>query len=111
MVELRKQVAGEGRVYWWSPRRKEIEMSGRFDRARQPVGVWWTQADLDRCEHGRHSIDSCFDCPGGMSSGNAFLMSLTPWTRTVDGIRQVRIGTMVRGEPIWVEPTRKRVGE
>jgi hypothetical protein len=27
-------------------------------------------ADMDRCEHGRHSTDSCFDCPGGKSSGN-----------------------------------------
>jgi hypothetical protein len=25
---------------------------------------------LDRCEHGRHMIDSCFNCPGGRSSGN-----------------------------------------
>lgn len=26
--------------------------------------------DLDRCEHGRHSVDSCLMCPGGKSVGN-----------------------------------------
>ena len=26
--------------------------------------------DLDRCGHGRHSTDSCLDCPGGQSLGN-----------------------------------------
>jgi hypothetical protein len=26
--------------------------------------------DLDRCRHGRHEGDSCFDCPGGYSMGN-----------------------------------------
>lgn len=44
--------------------------------------------DLDRCVHGRHSADSCFDCPGGKSAGNQFLMN------------GQRIGTTVRGEPI-----------
>lgn len=28
-------------------------------------------SDLDRCEHGRHRADPCFDCPGGWSAGNA----------------------------------------
>jgi hypothetical protein len=27
-------------------------------------------SDLDRCEHGRHSTDSCFSCPDGKSTGN-----------------------------------------
>lgn len=27
-------------------------------------------SDLDRCEHGRHRIDSCLSCPGGWSAGN-----------------------------------------
>lgn len=78
--------------------------------ATQPDGVRWTMADLDRCEHGRHSIDSCSGCPGEVSSGNVFLSGQT-WTRTVEGVRQVRIGTMIRGEPIWVAPDRRRVGE
>lgn len=69
--------------------------------------VRWSPDDLDRCEHGRHSIDSCFDCPGGKSSGNLFLARVAfPWQqpqyREVDGRIEVRIGTMVRGEPIWV---------
>jgi len=29
--------------------------------------------DLDRCEHGRHAADSCFNCPGGQSAGNPHL--------------------------------------
>lgn len=29
--------------------------------------------DLDRCEHGRHAADSCFNCPGGHSAGNPHL--------------------------------------
>lgn len=70
----------------------------------------WSPADLDRCEHGRHSIDSCGDCPGGKSSGNPFLLDGIPdardhrprHVRTVDGCTEVRIGTKVRGEPIWV---------
>jgi hypothetical protein len=64
---------------------------------------------LDRCEHGRHSIDSCFDCPGGQSHGNPFLFTEIPPNnafpenvRYEGGRVEVRIGTMVRGEPIWV---------
>lgn len=30
-------------------------------------------ADLDRCMHGRHRADSCFDCPDGRSAGNHHL--------------------------------------
>jgi hypothetical protein len=78
--------------------------------------VRWSPADLDRCEHGRHSIDSCFDCPGGQSHGNPFLLSAHSGhlaiqlndsqseirVRQTEGGRfEVRIGTMVRGEPIW----------
>jgi hypothetical protein len=29
--------------------------------------------DLDRCEHGRHSVDPCLACPGGRSTGNLLL--------------------------------------
>ena len=29
-------------------------------------------ADLDRCQHGRHSIDSCLSCPDGQSAGNPY---------------------------------------
>lgn len=45
---------------------------------------------LDRCKHGRHAADSCFDCPGGQSSGNLFA---PPGTR---------IGTDLYGRPIVV---------
>lgn len=69
-----------------------------------PDAVRWTWRDLDRCEHGRHSIDSCGDCPGGQSRGNRFLLS-ADWRerfRYREGRAEVRIGTMVHGEPIWV---------
>ena len=71
----------------------------------------WSPADLDRCEHGRHSIDSCFDC--GDSPMNLFLMKPSHYpidqrVRIVDGQWQIRIGTMVRGEPIWVVATDRR---
>lgn len=46
--------------------------------------------DLDRCEHGRHSIDHCLMCPGGQSTGN---LCLTPGTL---------IGHTVHGLPIVV---------
>lgn len=29
--------------------------------------------DLDRCQHGRHSADPCFSCPGGQSTGNLLI--------------------------------------
>lgn len=44
--------------------------------------------DLDRCEHGRKSIDNCFSCPGGWSTGNLFIAN------------GQRIGTSLCGEPI-----------
>jgi hypothetical protein len=46
--------------------------------------------DLDRCEHGRHAKDMCFDCPGGYSMGNGYLLPGT------------RIGTTVYGLAITV---------
>lgn len=52
-------------------------------------------ADLDRCEHGRHSLDPCYGCPDGWSTGNLFL---------VDG---QRIGTDLGGQPIIVERARR----
>jgi hypothetical protein len=86
--------------------------------AKQPPGVVWTATDLDRCEHGRHSIDQCFDCPHGRSTGNLYLQTPSRYqpdkplifgdpdrkrVRVLEsGAVQVRIGTMVRGGPIWV---------
>lgn len=52
-------------------------------------------ADLDRCLHGRHEGDSCFDCPGGRSAGNPLMPA------------GERIGTTYTGRPI-VMPTRER---
>lgn len=91
----------------------EAELDARDARVaakiRRAAAVRWSPADLDRCEHGRHSIDSCYDCPGGLSHGNPFLLTPVPVgndhpenVRVVDGRIEVRIGTMVRGEPIWV---------
>ncbi len=63
----------------------------------------WIEGDMDRCEHGRHSIDHCFDCRDnyGMSHGNQFLLCAPETRRTAQGL-EVRIGTAVRGEAIWV---------
>jgi hypothetical protein len=46
-------------------------------------------SDLDRCLHGRHSIDGCLGCPNGQSTGNLFLRN------------GQRIGTDHGGEPIY----------
>lgn len=70
----------------------------------EPVpSMRWNATDLDRCEHGRHSIDDCFDCVGGESTGNLFLDSPMERDRWVNpnGRVLVRIGTAVHGEPIW----------
>lgn len=71
--------------------------------------VRWHPSDLDRCEHGRHVRDDCGGCIGP-NPGNLFLLAperipRMDRVRTVDGCVQVRIGTMVRGEPIWVAPS------
>lgn len=29
--------------------------------------------DLDRCQHGRHSADPCYMCPGSQSAGNQLI--------------------------------------
>lgn len=52
--------------------------------------------DLDRCEHGRHEGDACFDCPDGTSVGN-------PRFPTGE-----RIGTRLYGQPIVVPPRGRR---
>lgn len=62
----------------------------------------WKPEDLDRCEHGRHSIDNCFGCPGGWSTGNLFLVNQN------EPLEQVRIGTTLGGDPIYVTPIRSR---
>lgn len=54
----------------------------------------WRVEDLDRCEHGRHSIDPCFNCPEGWSTGNLFLRP------------GQRIGTTLGGDPIFAMPIR-----
>lgn len=53
-----------------------------------------TLSDLDRCVHGRHSIDRCLGCPDGVSTGNLFLRN------------GQRIGTDHGGEPIYVQTDR-----
>jgi hypothetical protein len=72
--------------------------------------LFWTSADLDRCEHGRHSVDDCLSCPGGRSTGNLFLMGPAHGdTRQgvhASGTVSTRIGTTVRGEPIMTQAHR-----
>lgn len=51
-------------------------------------------SNLDRCIHGRHSIDACLDCPGGWSTGNGFLKN------------GQRIGTDHAGNPIHIATRR-----
>jgi hypothetical protein len=51
-----------------------------------------TMADLDRCVHGRHSIDDCLMCPGGWSWGNPYA-----------GAKSGRVGTNYAGNPLYVE--------
>jgi hypothetical protein len=65
-----------------------------------PRGNLWNKEDLDRCEHGRHSLDPCFSCPEGQSTGNLFLQ------------HGQRIGTNLGGEPILAVPSgdRRRAG-
>lgn len=70
--------------------------------------VKWVPEDLDRCDHGRHSIDDCFSCPGGRSEGN---MYLSVWVGDQRRNVKVRIGTTLGGEPIYVTPARFRNGE
>jgi hypothetical protein len=50
--------------------------------------------DLDRCEHGRHAADSCWDCPDGRSAGNPHLAPAST------------IGYSVYGEPIVMPDVR-----
>jgi len=52
--------------------------------------------DLDRCDHGRHEGDSCFDCPQGTSTGNPRMP-----------VGQ-RIGTTVHGRAIVMPPRGER---
>jgi len=96
-----------------TPIHKPHEKSCNFmpkpdDEVYGPAFVRWDESDLDRCEHGRHSIDSCIDCPNEQSSGNLFLLGLSlgkMTTRIESGT--VRIGTAINGEGIWVSPVRK----
>jgi hypothetical protein len=70
--------------------------------------VRWDASDLDRCIHGRHSIDSCVSCPDGMSAGNRFLAEGGDSITIMDGDALLRIGTTMRGNPILVRPDRRR---
>lgn len=53
-------------------------------------------SDLDRCEHGRHEGDTCFDCTGDVSVGNTLLPPGTV------------IGHDISGRPYTVPERRKR---
>lgn len=49
----------------------------------------WVLLDLDRCEHGRHSVDPCADC-GGKSHGNPLMQP------------GMQVGHTVHADPIVV---------
>ena len=68
-------------------------------------------SDLDRCEHGRHSVDTCLDCPGGWSTGNLFLATPSADPQCVTAGQEIRIGTSVYGKPLMVTPIRLRTQE
>lgn len=51
---------------------------------------------LDRCAHGRHRADNCFECPDRRSTGNLFLEE------------GQQIGTTLYGERIIVPPMERR---
>lgn len=72
-----------------------LKQSGRY--------INWSSADLDRCEHGRHSIDHCLDCePSALAHGNRFLIDGVTETFAENGYLYVRIGTTHGGDPIFV---------
>lgn len=63
-------------------------------------------SDLDRCEHGRHSIDRCLMCPGGQSTGNLCLPAFNqPIGHTVHGAPIVMPDdSMQRSDPrYWIQ--------
>lgn len=72
----------------------------------QKVCAYRLLQDLDRCEHGRHSIDSCFDCPDGQSAGNLVLKPGTLVGHTVHGAKIVVPLTLEeRTDPrAWIVP-------
>jgi hypothetical protein len=78
------------RAWHWFGYARGVDAGRRYA---QPIPSMYETArklvsDLDRCEHGRHRIDSCLDCPGGESTGNLYV---PPGTR---------IGTRLYGNPI-----------
>lgn len=81
---------------------------GKDQKATYDTESKWQPADLDRCEHGRHSLDSCFECPYGRSAGNLFLTRYRSSVKmTWQGRLFIRIGTNLNGDPIWVCPNKK----
>jgi hypothetical protein len=86
-----------------------VELFGRSELAPPNEATRpWKPEDLDRCEHGRHSIDNCFSCPGGWSTGNLFLARIAVLEDHDYGSgERVRIGTTLGGDGIWVTPIRQ----
>lgn len=46
--------------------------------------------DLDRCQHGRHEGDPCFDCAGRVSRGNPFITRGAPIGFSINGVPYVQ---------------------
>lgn len=65
-------------------------MNYQNDRQQRNQDALKLLSELDRCEHGRHEGDSCFDCPDRYSTGNPRLPA------------GARIGTAHGGDPIYM---------
>jgi hypothetical protein len=76
MSDRKKRLIIEMNADGWGA---EVISMGEFDAVTDKQqkldqeGLLLMVADLDRCEHGRHAGDSCFDCKGP-SHGNPHLI-------------------------------------
>ena len=62
-------------------------------------------SDLDRCEHGRHSVDACYGC-AGISKGNPLL------DRGDDGVHELVLGYGIGGLSEYVlRRSKERFGD
>jgi len=85
-VQLEGCVFSDGTVVEWL----DDEDGKPLYRTMEPSPPEYVRAfrllmDLDRCPHGRHSVDSCLMCPGGKSVGNSVARPGTVIGYTVGG--------------------------
>lgn len=68
--------------------------------------------DLDRCVHGRHSIDPCFSCPGGQSAGNVALLANSPEELAIGNTMSGKIYVLrAKGRELVVRTVDRKTGE